>query len=107
MLNQIRNGYSGLPNLALPQVSGIYPHGVLNQLHAVLHHLKLLRGDLEILLNFEHIRDGLLIAPVRIQLNIAIRTLNLLHHLLAAHVSGVFISNNAFRLQQPRQLDST
>ena len=106
LLHQVADRHAGLPGGALPQEGGIHPHGVLDQLHRVLHHLELLGRHVEVLLHLEGIGHTGLVGAVRIELDIAIRALDLLQHLIPAHVGGVLVHDDALGLQQEGQLDA-
>ena len=106
LLHQVADRHAGLPGGALPQEGGINPHGVLDQFHRVLHHLELLGRHVEVLLHLEGIGHTGLVGAIRVELDIAIRALDLLQHLIPAHVGGVLVHDDALGLQQEGQLDA-
>ena len=106
LLHQVADGHTRLSGGALAQEGGINPHGVLDQLHRVLHHLKLLGRHVEVLLYLEGIAHAGLVGSVRVELDIAIGALDLLQHLIPAHVGGVLVHDDALGLQQEGELDT-
>ncbi|MNS83256.1 hypothetical protein D3C72_1170380 [compost metagenome] len=106
LLYQVTDGNAGLSGGALAQEGGVNPHGVLDQLHRILHHLELLGRHVEVLFHLEGIGHTGLVGSVRVELDIAIGALDLLQHLIPAHVGGVLVHDDALGLQQEGQLDT-
>ncbi|MNV64751.1 hypothetical protein D3C71_1574090 [compost metagenome] len=106
LLHQVADSHTRLSGGALAQKGGVNPHGVLDQLHRILHHLELLGRHVEVLFHLEGIGHTGLVGSVRVELDIAIGALDLLQHLIPAHVGGVLVHDDALCLQQERQLDS-